>query len=592
MNDVELIEPGTDGAQDRAEVEVRRRGEVTGAVGVAGCLVALAWLARAMASGAPLDWALCLAMGAVGVLNLLALVDARTPVLVADDQGVRVRRGTTWHGLTWDQVARVEHRPRRGLARDGSLTFTTEDDGPLVVPLSLSTRVVGTDDLPGALRALADGATEVVEAEPARAVQPAPVEVPEVVEVPEAVAEEQDAQDGEDPRDGQNPQDGEDGTERDSLPDRLRRWLADRRPERSQDDAESDGDDHDRAGRGTRHDGADLPTPTPTVVASSTPLPLRDLSSGTRADVVLGATALRLDTSETDDESDRPRLPEARELRRDGSVNLVEETSVWGDRVRPIARPGEAVDPLVLDDHAPRPVTDPVIGPELAAARTRLGLTVDQLADRTRIRPHVIESIEVDDFAPCGGDFYAKGHLRTLARVLGTDATPLLATYDETYADAPIDARRVFEAELATGAGGSIRGTRGGPNWSVLVAAAMTVILVWSVARLVVDRPADLAPPTPRLNSSGGVDNGVPTRTGAAVPVELTAAGGGAQVIVRSGSQVVLDDQLAFMQTIQLDVAPPVRISSTDGGLLVTVDGQEEGPLGETGQEAQDVFVP
>ena len=56
-----------------------------------------------------------------------------------------------------------------------------------------------------------------------------------------------------------------------------------------------------------------------------------------------------------------------------------------------------------------------------AAARTRVGLTVDELAERTRIRPHVIESIEVDDFAPCGGDFYARGHLRTLARVLGRD---------------------------------------------------------------------------------------------------------------------------------------------------------------------------
>ena len=72
-----------------------------------------------------------------------------------------------------------------------------------------------------------------------------------------------------------------------------------------------------------------------------------------------------------------------------------------------------------------------MIGPELAAARTRLGLSVDELAERTRIRPHVIESIEVDDFAPCGGDFYARGHLRTLARVLGIDVEPLLAAYDD-----------------------------------------------------------------------------------------------------------------------------------------------------------------
>ena len=113
---------------------------------------------------------------------------------------------------------------------------------------------------------------------------------------------------------------------------------------------------------------------------------------------------------------------------------------------------------VVIDDVADVPVVDPEIGPELRAARERLRLSIDQLAERTRIRPHVIEAIEIDDFVPCGGDFYARGHLRTLARVLGVDVAPLLATYDKQYADAPIDPRRVFEAELATGRDGSIRG--------------------------------------------------------------------------------------------------------------------------------------
>ena len=66
-----------------------------------------------------------------------------------------------------------------------------------------------------------------------------------------------------------------------------------------------------------------------------------------------------------------------------------------------------------------------------------MGLSVDELADRTRIRPHVIESIEVDDFTPCGGDFYARGHIRTLARVLGKDPAPMLAHFDSRYATAP-----------------------------------------------------------------------------------------------------------------------------------------------------------
>ena len=149
----------------------------------------------------------------------------------------------------------------------------------------------------------------------------------------------------------------------------------------------------------------------------------------------------------------------------------------------------------MVDDYEVEPADDPVVGPELVAARTRLGLTVDQLAERTRIRPHVIESIEVDDFAPCGGDFYARGHLRTLARVLGIDVTPLLTAYDDQYADAPINPRRVFEAELATGSSGGIRGTRGGPNWSVLIAAVMALVLAWSIARLVMDTPVLLRVP-------------------------------------------------------------------------------------------------
>ena len=246
---------------------------------------------------------------------------------------------------------------------------------------------------------------------------------------------------------------------------------------------------------------------------------------------------------------------------------------------------------VLIDDLADVPVVDPVIGPQLRAARERLRLSIDQLAERTRIRPHVIEALEIDDFVPCGGDFYARGHLRTLARVLGLDAAPLLETYAERYADAPVDPRRVFEAELATGRGGPIRGTRGGPNWSVLVAAVMTVVLVWSIARLVMDEPPSVTPATPSLaNGSAGLTSG--GELAAPVDVLLTAAGGGAHVVVRDGGgRVVFKDSIAFGATQALKVSPPVRVQSSDGSLEVTVDGQAHGALGETGQTAQDVFT-
>ncbi len=326
------------------------------------------------------------------------------------------------------------------------------------------------------------------------------------------------------------------------------------------------------------------------VVASPTPTPLREPRHAIRADLehdaTAGSNALKLDLM--DDESSTRRLPEADVLRRDADG----EGDVWSVGVTPIATAGEPVERLVVDEFVVEPAPDPVIGPELSAARTRLGLSVDQLAERTRIRPHVIESIEVDDFAPCGGDFYARGHLRTLARVLAVDVVPLLASYDERYSDAPIDPRRVFQAELAT-VGGSIRSTRGGPNWSVLVAAVMAVILVWSVARLVMDSSESVTPPNPFADGSGGPrGNGSPAGAADPVPVVLTAAGGGARVVVRDADGgIVYDGQLSFGQSISIEASPPVRISTTDGSLEVAIDGEDRGPLGATGQQGQNTYV-
>ncbi|MCD6638981.1 MAG: helix-turn-helix domain-containing protein, partial [Nocardioides sp.] len=484
-------------------VEVRRHSGVAALVGGAGSVLAIAYLARATQTGALLDWLLALLMGGVGAAWLAALLDARTPLLVADAQGVRLRLGRSWQGLPWTSVARVEHLPRRGLLRDGRLVVVPHDPGlvqsgltgaarrqallarllhgaPLAVPLGLSTRVVAAGDLSTSLRQVCRTPEQVVDV--------ASVEVedePAAAETAVPVVEDEPARDQE-------------------------------------------------------------------VRASATPAPLRESVSGRRAEVhhVVEPVA--------DDE------PAGRELRRAGAVSLVEETEAWGDRVRPIATAGEPVAELVIDDFAIQPADDPVIGPEIAAARTRLGLSVEQLAERTRIRPHVLESIEVDDFEPCGGDFYARGHLRTLARVLGIDAAGVLASYDERYARAPINARRVFEAELATGAHGSIRGTRGGPNWSVLVAAVMALVLFWSVARLVMDTPSDLQRDALVLNGSGGPQGAGSAPAADPVPVVVSAPAGGARVVVRDGNgEIVFAGPLAVGQSRELAVSPPVRVQSS-----------------------------
>ncbi|MGH3347527.1 MAG: helix-turn-helix domain-containing protein, partial [Nocardioides sp.] len=509
-----------------------------------------------------LDWVLAACLGLLGIGYLAAFVDARTPLLVADSQGVRIRLGRAWRGLPWGALQRVEHTPRRGLLKDGRLVLVVRNparlieelDGsakrqstlsrrlygePFAVPLGLSTRVAGAGGgLTAALTALAGAQTKVVETEPDAEVVDAEPEtgVAEAAESPEPSG-----------HTGVRPT--------------VAHWIY-------------------RVSGLFQRDSAEEPEQVD-VEASETPSPLREPAIANRVELRVDPAVL--EESEAGD---------GRELRRPGSVSLVEDTVVWSDRIAPISREGHAVEPLLIDDYAAEPADDPVIGPEVSAARTRLGLSVDQLAERTRIRPHVIESIEVDDFTPCGGDFYARGHLRTLARVLGIDVAPLLTAYDQRYADAPINPRRVFEAELATGAHGPIRGTRGGLNWSVLVAAVMALVLAWSVARLIMDSPVELQA-APVLNGSAGVDNG-PGRAAAApkIPVLLTAEGGGARVVVRDGSgAVVFVGNVAFGESKLLEVSPPVRVQTTDGSLTATVDGQEQGALGAIGEPAQNTFT-
>jgi hypothetical protein len=546
-------------------LEVRRRAGLAVALGAGASLVAVAYLARAVGDGGLLDWALSVVLGLIGVVNLAALLDARTPLLVADDLGVRLRLGRTWVGLPWAGLEHVEHRPRGGWWSDGLLVLrpryvqrVVEDldpaarriarvnrrmhGAPLAVPLGMATRVSGGGaDVAAALRDLADGRTLVTQPVPAAPAVAAPLpDDPPGDDVLVSVADVLAAH----------------GVEiaaalpRGRIPDprpalaRLINDLAARfdRPRRAADDDVSDDE--------------------PELVASATPEPARETAVAARAEVRHQARA-DLDP-------------------------LEEDTQVWGDLHANDDSDAEGVAPLLIDAYAPEPVEDPVVGPQFAVARSRLGLTVDALAERTRIRPHVIEAIEVDDFSACGGDFYARGHLRTLARVLGVDVAPLLETYDERYADAPIDPRRVFEAELA--GAGSIRATRGGPNWSVLVAAVMALVLCWSIARLVTDGSGHVADRA-ILSGSGG-PNHSSALTAKPVPVVLTATAGGARVVVRNGvGKVVFAGDLAFGQSHTLQVSPPIRVQSTDGSVRVKVAGQDRGRMGPAGRPTTSSYV-
>ncbi|MEU1147647.1 helix-turn-helix domain-containing protein [Streptomyces sp. NPDC005863] len=139
-------------------------------------------------------------------------------------------------------------------------------------------------------------------------------------------------------------------------------------------------------------------------------------------------------------------------------------------------RPDRAADESAADgtQAADRQADDRLpIGRVLRQARIDAGLTVDEISTSTRVRIPIVHAIEQDDFSRCGGDVYARGHIRTLARAVGVDPAPLLAQYDEGHGGrppAPTPAAPLFEAER-------IRSEPRRPNWTAAMVAAIVAVI-------------------------------------------------------------------------------------------------------------------
>jgi hypothetical protein len=80
------------------------------------------------------------------------------------------------------------------------------------------------------------------------------------------------------------------------------------------------------------------------------------------------------------------------------------------------------------------------IGEVLSDARCRSGLSIGEVSRQTGIRAEIIWAIELDDFAKCGGNLYARGYIRSIAAAVFVDPAPLIAEFDTTHpARAPQD---------------------------------------------------------------------------------------------------------------------------------------------------------
>lgn len=69
------------------------------------------------------------------------------------------------------------------------------------------------------------------------------------------------------------------------------------------------------------------------------------------------------------------------------------------------------------------------IGELLLQTRIDRGLTAREVSELTRITPETLRRVEAGQFEQCGGDVYARGHIRAYAHAVGLEPEPLLVKY-------------------------------------------------------------------------------------------------------------------------------------------------------------------
>ncbi len=231
------------------------------------------------------------------------------------------------------------------------------------------------------------------------------------------------------------------------------------------------------------------------------------------------------------------------------------------------------------------------IGSSLAEARRQAGLTVTEVGQRTRVRDSIIRDIEADDFTACGGDFYARGHIRSIATAIGLDPKPLISEYDAEHG--PVGSMRaadVFEPSAPI----KIRERRS-PSLSLIVGVVLLAIIGFSVYHLTsshtrhsalaathpLTRPTPTAKPRP-----------TPSVTPSDVVIHLTAESDCWVQLTRShdGSQIYMGTILAGSSMTWTEKQAVKVTLGNPAGIVLTVNGKRQTP--DTAQPVTLDFSP
>jgi cytoskeletal protein RodZ len=212
------------------------------------------------------------------------------------------------------------------------------------------------------------------------------------------------------------------------------------------------------------------------------------------------------------------------------------------------------------------------VGAALTAARDRRGLTIDEAARDTRVRPELLRALEAEDFDELPGDVYVRGTLRTYGRYLGLDPEKVVALY----AGASGDLAPPGPPPTSIGSSAPVAHTRLRDSQRLVLLGAVT-LLVLAIGLGIVSRQRTAPPP-------GTVDAAAQQPE---LDRQITAdvvAKRDAEVTVTIDGAAPRTSTLAPGEALSFAASSMLEIRIADGGSIeLTVNGRDIGTPGVAG---------
>lgn len=244
-------------------------------------------------------------------------------------------------------------------------------------------------------------------------------------------------------------------------------------------------------------------------------------------------------------------------------------------------RPAEAGSSEPRDERlrpsAPAVALDPAwrAGRKLAEARAQLGLSLDEVADRIRVRREFLEALEQQNVKLLPGKAYALAFLRSYARALGIDDKAIVDQFQGEVALSRTDNEKPIRNPTS-------RPRRDRP-W--IWAAGVVVLAVAFVGWRALDQQRPTAEPAQEQASLSPSSNGGVVQPGAARRVVEIKAVTEAWIEARGpDGTVFLSRTLRAGDVYRPDASPGWTLHARDGAAFeLYVNGAPAGPLGPVG---------